>query len=360
MIRARSVHVSTHSSVRTLTYEALALRPRSRKNVREPFDGSAASLLRDRARVAMGNSASAIRDVVTVLKDGDASSLSDASWCALLGGGSEIRPPLTPAEVRVALSDETLRATRAARPDNLLTLVSTAVSRAEALIEPDRGAERYGPVVLSRDADALLGTVRVLTRVLPFVVGCRGAEVADDPPDARAIVERLWSDATRAPAPTWRRARALASPGAPRPAPEPDHRRARRSRRLPRPRPHLLPGLHDARRRAPGPLRAPSMGPHPCARPRARRPPRGDTPPFPRPRRHGGRVFPAPSLARQTVPRSRVRRVRPGRRTRGTRVHPRPLPRGHTRHHRRGECRGERRAGTPRVRRALRARGFGL
>ena len=169
----------------------------------------------------MGNSASAIRDVVTVLKDGDASSLSDASWCALLGGGSEIRPPLTPAEVRVALSDETLRATRAARPDNLLTLVSTAVSRAEALIEPDRGAERYGPVVLSRDADALLGTVRVLTRVLPFVVGCRGAEVADDPPDARVIVERLWSDATRAPAPNWRRARALASPGAP-PDPPPN------------------------------------------------------------------------------------------------------------------------------------------
>ena len=169
----------------------------------------------------MGNSASAIRDVVAVLKDGDASSLSDASWCALLGGGSEIRPPLTPSEVRMALSDETLRATRAARPDNLLTLVSTAVSRAEALIEPDRGAERYGPVVLSRDADALLGTVRVLTRVLPFVVGCRGAEVADDPPDARAIVERLWGDATRAAAPTWRRARALASPGAPSDPPAP-------------------------------------------------------------------------------------------------------------------------------------------
>ena len=163
----------------------------------------------------MGNSASAIRDVVAVLKDGDASSLSDASWCALLGGGSEIRPPLTPAEVRMALPDETLRATRAARPVNLLTLLSTAVSRAEALIEPDRGAERYGPVVLSRDADALLGTVRVLTRVLPFVVGCRGAEVADDPPDARAIVERLWGDATRAAAPTWRRARALASPASP-------------------------------------------------------------------------------------------------------------------------------------------------
>ena len=155
----------------------------------------------------MGNSASAIRDVVAVLKDGDASSLSDASWCALLGGGSEIRPPLTPSEVRMALSDETLRATRAARPDNLLTLLSTAVSRAEALIEPDRGAERYGPVVLSRDADALLGTVRVLTRVLPFVVGCRGAEVADDPPDARAIVERLWGDATRAARPRPRLAR---------------------------------------------------------------------------------------------------------------------------------------------------------
>ena len=123
--------------------------------------------------------------------------------------------------VRVTLSDETLRATRAAGADNLLTLVSTAVSRAEALIEPDRGAERYGPVVLSRDADALLGTVRVLTRVLPSSSGAAARGWPTTPPDARAIVERLWSDATRAPAPTWRRARALASPGAPDPPPNP-------------------------------------------------------------------------------------------------------------------------------------------
>ena len=156
-------------------------------------------------------------------------------------------------------------------------------------------------------------------------------------------------------------ARARSPPLAPPPTrPEPDHRRARRSRRLPS---SSTSSSARASRRSParpGPLRAPSMGSHPCARPRARRPPRGDTPPFPRPRRHGRPCVPRPSLARQTVPRSRVRRVRPGRRTRGTRVHPRPLPRGHTRHHRRGECRGERRAGTPRVRRALRARGFGL
>ena len=309
----------------------------------------------------MGNSASAIRDVVTVLKDGDASSLSDASWCALLGGGSEIRPPLTPAEVRVALSDETLRATRAARPDNLLTLVSTAVSRAEALIEPDRGAERYGPVVLSRDADALLGTVRVLTRVLPFVVGCRGAEVADDPPDARAIVERLWSDATRAPAPTWRRARALASPGAP-PDPPPNPTTATLGDRVASLVLDLIfcPGfttLAGAPRTPPRPL---------DGTPSLRTPPSSPS----TARRHS--AFSSPSPARRPcVPRpeprppdrSSISRAAGPTRTaypRDARVHPRPLPRGHTRHHRRGECRGERRAGTPRVRRALRARGFGL
>jgi hypothetical protein len=151
----------------------------------------------------MGNSPSSLSLAVAGLKDGDASDLSEESWAALLG--SRERPPLTPAELRATLSDATLREVRRTRPWNLATVLSRAVERLEELIEPDEGKEHLGAAVAPHDAASLLSALRVLTRVLPFVVGCPAAPRSpsdakeEDPATtaARAVHEHIWGAPSR-------------------------------------------------------------------------------------------------------------------------------------------------------------------
>ena len=166
---------------------------------------------------AMGNGASTLADVADELASGDVSRFDDDAWDALLSRADASE--LTPGEIRAALTDSLLREARLRRPENLLTLAVKAVERAEAAIEPDEGDERRGAVCLPRDAGVVLGAIRILARVFPYVACVETG--ADEPADARALHDATWGDATRAPAASWRTARALVVP-APKGAPK-DH-----------------------------------------------------------------------------------------------------------------------------------------
>ena len=157
---------------------------------------------------AMGNGASTLADVADELASGDVSRFDDDAWDALLSRADASE--LTPGEIRAALTDSLLREARLHRPENLLTLAVKAVERAEAAIEPDEGDERRGAVCLPRDAGVVLGAIRILARVFPYVACVETG--ADEPADARALHDATWGDATRAPAAPWRTARALVVP----------------------------------------------------------------------------------------------------------------------------------------------------
>jgi|AntAceMinimDraft_5_1070358.scaffolds.fasta_scaffold13611_3 hypothetical protein len=148
----------------------------------------------------MGNSPSSLCVAVQGLTEGEAEDLSEESWAALMG--SRERNPLTPADARRALSDAALREMRVTRPWNLAGVISRAVERLEELIEPDEGMEHLGAAVAPHDVASLLGALRILTRALPFVVGCPAAPpteaVGDRASTAEAEVEKEDSATTAA------------------------------------------------------------------------------------------------------------------------------------------------------------------
>ena len=76
------------------------------------------------------------------------------------------------------------------------------MERLEELIEPDVGKEHLGAAVAPHDVASLLSALRLLTRVLPFVVGCPSTTSSSDGEDqattaARAVHEHIWGAPSR-------------------------------------------------------------------------------------------------------------------------------------------------------------------